>query len=340
MAVKRFVEHDKLSIVRLNGENFDKNSLDSFVVRQRVTQCWRKVNGKYALAPVDYIEEWSLTERQNKAKRVVEAVKNGSAAFAAVENGEIIGFALLINELFGKSRQYMELAELYVAEPCRRRGTGRLLFEKVCEAAKKAGAEKLYISAHSAKESIAAYTKYGCVFAEEPSCARVEKEPFDLQLEYDLRLRIYVADDKRKFMDLLLLADEQADMVERYLHKGTMFVLDECGVKGEIIVTNEGNGVLEIKSLAILPEFRRRGYGRALIEFICERYKDGFDTVQVGTGDSPLTIPFYISCGFTPSHRVKDFFTENYDHPIIEAGVILKDMIYLTRKLHATKYLQ
>ena len=89
----------KLSIVRLNGENFYKNSLDGFVVRQRVTQCWRKVNGKYALAPVDYIEEWSLTERQNKAKRVVEAVKNGSAAFAAVENGEIVGLALLINKL-------------------------------------------------------------------------------------------------------------------------------------------------------------------------------------------------------------------------------------------------
>lgn len=161
-----------------------------------------------------------------------------------------------------------------------------------------------------------------------------------MQLEYDLRLRIYGADDKRRYMDLLLLADEQADMVERYLHKGTMIVLDECGVKGEIFVTDEGNGVPEIKNLAILPEFRRRGYGRALIEFVCERYKESFDLVLVGTGDSPLTIPFYISCGFTPSHTVKDFFTENYDHPIIEAGVILKDLIYLTRKLHTTKYLQ
>lgn len=77
MAVKKFVEHDKLSIVRLNGENFDKNSLDGFVVRQRVTQCRRKINGKYALAPVDYIEEWSPTERQNKAQIVGEAVKSG-----------------------------------------------------------------------------------------------------------------------------------------------------------------------------------------------------------------------------------------------------------------------
>lgn len=161
-----------------------------------------------------------------------------------------------------------------------------------------------------------------------------------MQLEYDLRLRIYGTDDKRRYMDLLLLADEQADMVERYLHKGNMFVLDECGVKGEIFVTDEGNGVPEIKNLAILPEFRRRGYGRALIEFVCERYKESFDLVLVGTGDSPLTVPFYISCGFTPSHTVKDFFTENYDNPIREAGVILKDLIYLTRKLHTTKYLQ
>ena len=46
--------------------------------------------------------------------------------------------------------------------------------------------EKIYVSAHSAEESIAAYIKYGCVFAEEPDPAHIENEPFDLQLEYDL----------------------------------------------------------------------------------------------------------------------------------------------------------
>ena len=30
--------------------------------------------------------------------------------------------------------------------------------------------------------------------------------------------------------------------------------------------------------------------------------------------------------------EVKNFFTDNYDHPIIECGVQLSDMIYLRRK--------
>jgi len=53
----------------------------------------------------------------------------------------------------------------------------------------------------------------------------------------------------------------------------------------------------------------------------------------VGTGDSPLAIPFYENCGFTYSHRIPDFFTDNYDHPIYEAGKQLKDMVYLKRNM-------
>ncbi len=55
--------------------------------------------------------------------------------------------------------------------------------------------------------------------------------------------------------------------------------------------------------------------------------------MQAGTGDSPLTIPFYEKCGFVKSHAVKNFFLENYDRPIIEGGVRLVDMIYLKKKL-------
>ena len=42
-----------------------------------------------------------------------------------------------------------------------------------------------------------------------------------------------------------------------------------------------------------------------------------------------LNIPFYEHCGFTVSHRIKNFFTDNYDHPMYEDGVQLVDMIYL-----------
>ncbi len=55
-----------------------------------------------------------------------------------------------------------------------------------------------------------------------------------------------VIDNKRQYLSLLLLADEQEDMIERYLDKGTMFVLNDNGTKGECVVTYEGNGILEI----------------------------------------------------------------------------------------------
>lgn len=146
-------------------------------------------------------------------------------------------------------------------------------------------------------------------------------------------MNISVAHDKHAYDSLLLLADESPAMIARYLDRGTMYVLDDDGVKAEVVVCDEGGGVLEIKNLAVLPHWQRRGYGRALVAFVCTRYAGAYRVLTVGTGDSPLTVPFYERCGFRRSHRVKDFFTKNYDHPIYEGGVLLTDMVYLTKDL-------
>ena len=144
---------------------------------------------------------------------------------------------------------------------------------------------------------------------------------------------IEVQEKKKRYLDLLLLADEQEDMIDRYLDRGTMYVLEEDGTKAVCVVTDEGNRVLELKNLAVAPGFQRRGYGRAVIEFLIRRYRGDYSLIQVGTGDSPLTIPFYERCGFCRSHVVKNFFVEHYDHPIFEGGKQLIDMVYLTINL-------
>lgn len=146
-------------------------------------------------------------------------------------------------------------------------------------------------------------------------------------------MKIYQIENKRNFMDLLILADEQEEMIDKYIDIGIMFVLDDSGVKAEILVTDNGNGVLEIKNLSVFPKYQKMGYGKKLINFVCKHYKNKFNTIYVGTGDSPLTIPFYEKCGFVKSHTVKNFFIDNYDHPIIECGVKLTDMVYLKREL-------
>jgi len=142
-----------------------------------------------------------------------------------------------------------------------------------------------------------------------------------------------ISDNKKQYIHLLLLADEQEDMIDRYLGRGTMYALEDNGVKAICVVTDEGNSVLEIKNIATETEYQHRGYGRMLINFIAEKYRNHFDILQVGTGDSPLTIPFYEKCGFHKTHRVKNFFIDNYNHPIFEAGVQLVDMVYLQRKI-------
>ena len=129
--------------------------------------------------------------------------------------------------------------------------------------------------------------------------------------------------DKKRFLYLLLLADEQESMIDRYIERGE--------AKAVAVVTREKQGVYELKNLAVAPACQRKGYGRMMVEHVWHYYAD-CHTLLVGTGNSPLTLPFYRSCGFTYSHTLPDFFTRHYDHPIIEGGILLKDMIYLKRE--------
>lgn len=137
--------------------------------------------------------------------------------------------------------------------------------------------------------------------------------------------------NKKDYMGLLLLADEQESMIDKYLERGEMFVLDDNGVKAECVVTKEADGVYELKNIAVLPGCQRKGYGKRLVEFLHAHYSD-CDVMFVGTGDCHSTLSFYSNCGFTVSHRIKNFFIDNYDHPMFEDGKQLVDMVYLKKE--------
>ena len=144
---------------------------------------------------------------------------------------------------------------------------------------------------------------------------------------------VIIKDNKKDFLDLLLLADEQEDMIDRYLERGVMFALYDDGLKSICVVTDEGEGSFEIQSLATYPQFQGKGYARFLIDYVCGYYQDKGTTMLVGTGDTPVIVPFYESSGFALSHRIENFFLEHYDESIFEHGVQLKDKVYLRRSL-------
>lgn len=139
------------------------------------------------------------------------------------------------------------------------------------------------------------------------------------------------AKDNKVYLGLLLLGDEQENMIDKYLERGEMFVLDGDGVKAECVVTKEADGVYELKNIAVAPDCQRKGYGKRLIDFLLSHYSD-CDAMLVGTGDVPSALGFYRKCGFRESHRIRNFFTDNYDHPMFEEGKQLVDMVYLKRE--------
>lgn len=140
--------------------------------------------------------------------------------------------------------------------------------------------------------------------------------------------------DKRELTDLLLVGDEQEDMILRYIHRSDVFVYSENGeILGVCAVTDEGDGICELKNIAVRPDHQRKGIGSEMIGFVQEHCRGRFQKLILGTGDSPLTVPFYEKCGFVRTHTVPNFFTENYDHPIFEGGVQLVDMIYFEKNL-------
>lgn len=140
-----------------------------------------------------------------------------------------------------------------------------------------------------------------------------------------------VTENKKQYLELLLLADEQEDMIDRYLERGALYVLTEGGVRCAAVVTEESPEICELKNIAVAPESQGQGYGQAMIRFLFDVYGKRYRTMLVGTGDVPRTTGFYQHCGFRESHQLPDFFTKHYHKPIVEDGILLKDMVYLRK---------
>lgn len=142
---------------------------------------------------------------------------------------------------------------------------------------------------------------------------------------------VEIKSDKKNFLQLLLIGDESETMIDRYLDHGNLYagILNGIPITVCVALTIDDTTV-EIKNLAVSPSFQRRGFGRRMLEHV-ENLNPN-KSIILGTGETPSTLRFYEKCGYRYSHRVPNFFTNNYSNPIIEEGVLLRDMIYLKKK--------
>lgn len=143
-------------------------------------------------------------------------------------------------------------------------------------------------------------------------------------------------EEKRALMPLLLLADPSERMIARYWGRSLFFVLeDEEKVIGSVLVSFSGDGTTgEVHNLAVLPECWRQGHGRRLMDGVAEYAGGRCSVLLVGTAAvSETALRFYTGCGYTFSHIVPRFFTDNYEEPLWGEGKQCVDMVYLRKIL-------
>lgn len=170
----------------LGAEEISRELFRYFERRQVVTDCLRKVDGKWVVKSVPFIDMWSEEEYEFLVKCLKRTVTTGGVVNAAFVNGKLKGFSSVEPELYGSKKEYVDLSCIHVSEEMRGKGIGKTLFGMDAKWARAHGAKKLYISAHSAVETQKFYHALGCVDALELDMGHVQAEPYDRQMEYAL----------------------------------------------------------------------------------------------------------------------------------------------------------
>ncbi|MCC0681262.1 GNAT family N-acetyltransferase [Clostridioides sp. ES-S-0005-03] len=140
-----------------------------------------------------------------------------------------------------------------------------------------------------------------------------------------------IDENKKGHIELLLLADPYEVMIDKYLDKGIMYALyDNDELTCIAVVIEISKETCELKNIATYEHFQNRGYASKMINHILDVYSEQYSSMVVGTAESG--IPFYEKFGFVYSHKIKNFFIDNYPEPIFEGESQCVDMLYLEYK--------
>ena len=156
----------------------------SFQRYQKVTKCWRKIDGRWVIKDIDFIDQWSLEEYNELIFYLKNTIRTSGVVYGAFIYGSLQGFASVEGSPIGSKAHYLDLSSIHVSLGARGKGIGKKLFKRAAQWAKEKGAEKLYISAHSSVETQSFYKAMGCIEAVEYNEEHVLREPYDCQLEY------------------------------------------------------------------------------------------------------------------------------------------------------------
>lgn len=172
---------NKIIYRKLLLDEINTHLLDGFVRHQVIDKILFNENGNLVEKDNHWVEDWDQTRLMEISGNIHDIVRKGGICVAAYDVKQIIGMAVLVNELFFD--EYMNLDLIHVSFDYRGKGIGKELFRRIEEEARILGARKLYISGHPSVETQAFYKNQGCVLAKKIHQGLFEHEPYDIHLE-------------------------------------------------------------------------------------------------------------------------------------------------------------
>jgi GNAT superfamily N-acetyltransferase/catechol 2,3-dioxygenase-like lactoylglutathione lyase family enzyme len=140
--------------------------------------------------------------------------------------------------------------------------------------------------------------------------------------------------------DLFGLADDSLKQVRSYRDRGRVLVAkDGLTLVGHIqLITGEGAGHMEVKSLAVREDRQGGGIGRSLVKravSVCR--EEGRKTLLVATAAADTRVlRFYQQLGFRLLRIERDVFTPEAGYPPLEVdGIAVRDQVWLSLTLYS-----
>lgn len=152
---------------------------------QLIRRAWREVDGSRQLVEINYYDPDFPNGFEKHRTALKETLNTGGFAVGAFDHDLLLGFCSVNSDVFGEKSKYVLLDQLFVSKEARNKGLGKRLFFLAAKEARQRGADKFYVCAGSAEETIAFYFAIGCEEAKEINQVLYESDTRDYQLEFD-----------------------------------------------------------------------------------------------------------------------------------------------------------
>lgn len=154
---------------------------------EKVTRGYEVRDGTLRSRELDWdVPPWSAERVAEFVAATTAEVDGGGAFFGALDDGRLVGFAVLAHKFLGSDTGAIELTILHVSRPYRRHGVAARLLTTAADLARERGAQRLYISATPSESAVGFYFKQGCRLAPEVDEELFAREPEDIHLLLDL----------------------------------------------------------------------------------------------------------------------------------------------------------